>query len=224
MRNWKAFFALVPMLILWLGAAQAGPVAGVVTNVSGPLTARSASGAVRVLALKSEVESGDTLITSPDAYALVKFIDNSELALKPDTTVAIDQFSFLDARPEDDHAAFTLVKGGLRSITGLLGKRSKERMMVKTPSATIGIRGTTFFLEYIAAPGQAAASPGLDPGLHVHVSAGGISITNEAGAFQYDQGQFGYIKDYKTHPVKMYANPGMRFTPPPSFGAGDVLQ
>ena len=218
--------ALAAML-LWICAAMAAaaaPVAGVVAQLSGPMTARGADGAVRALALKSEVAGGDTLLTGAGAYALVRFIDNSELTLRPDTSVKIDQFSFQDARPEQDSAAFTLIKGGLRSVTGLLGKRSKEKYAMQTPSATIGIRGTTFFLEYIAAPGEAAASPGLDPGLHVHVSEGGISLVNEAGAFQYDPGQFGYIKDVRTKPVKMFANPGMRFTPPASFGAGEALR
>jgi hypothetical protein len=207
-------------LLLWVAAAcaMAAQVAGVVVQVSGAMSARSPSGVVKALQAKSEVESGDTLVTAAGAYALVRFIDNSELTLKPETTVVVDQFSFDSARPETDRAAFTLVKGGLRSVTGLLGKRSKEKFAVKTPSATIGIRGTTFFLEYLTAP-----SSGLEPGLHVHVSAGGISIVNSAGEFRYDPGQFGFIKDDKSKPVKMFANPGMLFAPPASFGEADTL-
>ncbi|MYM31333.1 iron dicitrate transport regulator FecR [Duganella sp. CY15W] len=211
-------------LLLWVGSlAQAAQVAGVVVQVSGAMSARSPSGVVKALQEKSEVESGDTLVTSAGAYALVRFIDNSELALKPGTTVVIDQFSFDADKPEADRAAYTLVKGGLRSITGLLGKRNKDKFAMKTPSATIGIRGTTFFLEYLTGKGDADPSPGLDLGLHVHVSAGGISIVNSAGEFRYDPGQFGFIKNDKTRPVKMFTNPGMKFTPPASFGDVDTL-
>lgn len=211
-------------LLLWVGSlAQAAQVAGVVVQVSGAMSARSPAGAVKALQAKSEVESGDTLVTSAGAYALVRFIDNSELALKPGTTVVIDQFSFDADKPEADRAAYTLVKGGLRSMTGLLGKRNKDKFAMKTPSATIGIRGTTFFLEYLTGKGDADPSPGLEPGLHVHVSAGGISIVNSAGEFRYDPGQFGFIKNDKTRPVKMFTNPGMNFTPPASFGDVDTL-
>ncbi|MHA4870972.1 FecR family protein [Duganella sp. PWIR1] len=212
-------------LVLMLGAAgvQAAQVAGVVVQLSGPMSARSPAGAVKPLQAKSEVESGDTLVTAPGAYALVRFIDNSELALKPGTTVKIDQFSYDESRPDTDRAAYTLVKGGLRSVTGLLGKRSKDKFAMKTPSATIGIRGTTFFLEYLTGKGDLDASPGLEPGLHVHVSTGGISIVNGAGEFRYDPGQFGFIKDDKTRPVKMFTNPGMRFAPPAAFGDADTL-
>jgi hypothetical protein len=214
----------VLLVMLWSGAAGAhAAVAGVVVKLSGAMSARGAGGTLKPLAPQSEVAGGDTLVTGAQSYALVRFIDNSEMTLRPNTTLAIDGFSFDGAHPETDHAAYTLVKGGLRSITGLLGKRSKEKFTMKTPSATIGIRGTTFFLEVIGAAGEDAASPGLDPGLHVHVSEGGISLVNDAGQFQYDPGQFGYIKDYRTKPVKMFANPGMRFAPPPGFGDGTVL-
>ncbi|NYE60658.1 hypothetical protein FHW58_001810 [Duganella sp. 1224] len=212
------------LLLVWmLGAAaaqgaHAAQVAGTVVQASGPLSARSPSGAVKPLRALSEVESGDTLITAADTYALVRFIDNSELALKPSTTLTIEQFAFDGAQPAADRAAFTLVKGGLRSVSGLLGKRSKEKFAIRTPSATIGIRGTTFFLEYLT-----AAADGLAPGLHVHVSAGGLSIVNGAGEFRYDPGQFGYIRDAQSRPVKMFANPGLRFAPPASFGEADTL-
>jgi hypothetical protein len=110
----------------------------------------------------------------------------------------------------------------MRSVTGLLGKRSKEKFTLHTPSATIGIRGTTFFLEYLTGSGDGGAASRLDPGLHVYVSEGGISLTNQAGFFQYDPGQYGYIKDDQTKPVKMFANPGMRFDLPPEFGNGGM--
>ena len=211
------------LLMASAATASAGQVAGVVVQVSGAMTARSPAGAVKPLQARSEVDSGDTLITAAGAYALVRFIDDSELTLKPGSSVVIDQFSFDGDKPEGDRAAFTLIKGGLRSVTGILGKRSKEKFAMKTPSATIGIRGTTFFLEYLTGSGDVDPSRGLEPGLHVHVSTGGISIVNAAGRFQYDPGQFGFIRNDATRPVKMFTNPGMRFTPPAAFGEADTL-
>lgn len=213
-------------LLVWAcaAAAPAAQVVGTVVQLSGPMAARSAAGgAGRPLALKSEVEGGDTLVTEPATYAKVRFIDDSELTLKPGTTVTIDQFSFDSVKPAGDSAGLTLVKGGLRSVSGLLGQRSKEKFVLKTPNATIGIRGTIFVLEFIAAPDAVAASPGLAAGLHVFVKDGGISLTNQAGVFLYDTGQFGYFQDDKTKPVKMTANPGMQFAPPASFRDGAVF-
>ena len=150
LKNCTATKALL-LLVLWCSCtlALAAQVAGTVVQLSGPLMARKASGAVKILSLKSEVESGDTLVTEKNTYALVRFIDNSEITLKPSTTMKIDSYAFDNAKPDEDSANFSLVKGGLRSVTGLLGKRNKEKFELKTPSATIGIRGTTFIADYV---------------------------------------------------------------------------
>ena len=158
----------VLLFALWALAALAlaAPVAGTVVQLSGPLFAKKANGNVKALAVKSEVENGDTLMTEKNTYALVRFIDNSEITLKPGTTLAVENFSFDKDKQEGDRASFNLLKGGLRSVTGLLGKRNKEKFELKTPSATIGIRGTTFIAQYVPplppSPAQAGRIAGPD--------------------------------------------------------------
>jgi hypothetical protein len=165
------------LLLLWCGCtlALAAQVAGTVVQLSGPLMARKASGAVKILSLKSEVESGDTLVTEKNTYALVRFIDNSEITLKPSTTMKIDSYAFDNAKPDQDSANFSLVKGGLRSVTGLLGKRNKEKFELKTPSATIGIRGTTFIADYIPQDEERAMAS-LQAWLNASTAALGDSV------------------------------------------------
>jgi len=174
-RNSIATKALRVPTWLWalaLGAllqagAWAAPV-GTVTNVSGPLLVRKADGTVKVLTQKSTVDAGDTLVSEKDTYASLKFVDNSEITLRPNTQFKIENFSYDEVRPEKDNALFSLIKGGLRSITGLLGKRNKSRFSLNTPTATIGIRGTTFIAEYLpptsaqVAAYQAASLAALD--------------------------------------------------------------
>jgi hypothetical protein len=242
------------VLALWAVStlALAGPVAGTVVQLSGPLLAKKASGATKILSLKSEVENGDTLITEKNTYAMVKMIDNSTMTLRPATTMTIENFSFDDGKPEGDEATFSLVKGGLRSVTGLLGKRSKEKFALKTPVATIGIRGTTFIVNYSPPPpppGAAAllgglpsagggavpglppssggdkaaapkAPPGPPPGLHIAVQDGAIHVQNPGGTAQFSAGQFGYVPSVTQPPVIVPPNnPGLQFTPPPSFNS-----
>jgi len=152
----KAWLFLV--LFSLAGAGWAAQVVGTIVQLSGPLMAKKASGTVRILAMKSEVESGDTLVTEKNTYAMVKFIDNSEITLKPSTTFKVENFSYEAGKPENDVASFSLLKGGLREVTGLLGKRNKEKFAMKTPSATIGIRGTTFIAELVEPTPEAAAA------------------------------------------------------------------
>ncbi|UGQ45005.1 FecR family protein [Massilia endophytica] len=244
------------VLALWAVStlALAGPVAGTVVQLSGPLLAKKANGATKILSLKSEVENGDTLITEKNTYAMVKMIDNSTMTLRPATSMTIENFSFDDGKPEGDEAKFNLVKGGLRSVTGLLGKRSKEKFALKTPVATIGIRGTTFIVNYSpplppgagallggglppgaapplappsssggkapAAPVAPTAPPGPPPGLHIAVQDGAIMVQNPGGTAQFSAGQFGYVPSVTQPPVVVPPNnPGLQFTPPPSFNS-----
>jgi hypothetical protein len=153
---------LCAALLLAGGSAWAAQVVGVVAHLSGPLLDRKLDGSVKVLGPKSEVENGDTLVAEKNTYAQIRFVDNSEITLKPGTTFRIENFNYDAGKPDADSAAFNLVKGGLRSITGLLGKRNKEKFSLKTPSATIGIRGTTFIVTYVA-PSAMRINPNPGP-------------------------------------------------------------
>jgi hypothetical protein len=213
---------LCAALLLAGGAAWAGQVVGVVTHLSGPLLDRKADGSVKVLGLKSEVENGDTLVSEKNTYAQIRFVDNHEITLKPATTFRIENFNYDAGKPDADSAAFNLVKGGLRSITGLLGKRNKEKFSLKTPSATIGIRGTTFVAQYVAAeqPEASLNAPGvLPPGLHLQVTDGAIVVTNGGGSLGFQAGQFGYVPSVSQPPVIVPPGQGLQFVPPPTFSA-----
>ena len=158
LKKCTAIKALMLLALFWVASASwAAQVVGTIVQLSGPLLAKKADGAVRILSMRSEVESGDTLVTEKNTYAMVKFIDNGEITLKPATTFKVENFSYDAAKPDGDNASFNLVKGGLRSVTGLLGKRNKEKFAMKTPSATIGIRGTTFIAEWVEPSAEAVA-------------------------------------------------------------------
>jgi len=152
--------ALFAAALLGTAPAWAGPV-GTVVNLSGALLAKKADGTAKVLSVKSSVEQGDMLVSEKDTYARIRFIDNSEITLRPNSQLKIDNFSFEEDKPEQDNAAFNLVKGGLRAVTGTLGKRNKEKFGMNTPTATIGIRGTIFIAEYIAPSEAALATYGM---------------------------------------------------------------
>ena len=195
-----------------LSPALAAP-AGEVTHLSGALVAQKPDGQSRILGVKSSVNEGDVLATADNSYARVKFADGTEAVLRPSTQVKIDQFNFEEQRPQGDGMVISLLKGGMRAVTGLLGKRNPANMRVATPSATIGIRGTTFHAE-IVPPGGGGA---LAPGLYVQVIDGLIHLSNKGGSQQFSAGQFGYTPNLNQPPVILPANPGIQFTPPPSF-------
>jgi hypothetical protein len=60
---------------------------------------------------------------------------------------------------------------------------------------------------------------GLNPGLYVQVLDGAINLTNGGGTQNFAAGQFGFTPNFQQPPVILPTNPGMQFTPPPSFSS-----
>jgi hypothetical protein len=199
--------------------------AGTVTHLSGTLTVQKPDGAQKILAVKSQVESGDTLITAPEAFARIKFVDKSEIVLRPETTFQISDYKFNPDKPEENKSFSNLVKGGMRSVTGLIGQQDKEKVKFETPTATIGIRGTHFGLLNCA--GNCASVPtvtGNPPpdGLHVDVSQGGVSVTNAAGTLNLNPGEFGFVQSPNTPPVQVPPNQGIQVSMPSNISQNDA--
>jgi hypothetical protein len=216
LRTLAALGVLVALGLHAQAAISAGP-AGEVTHLSGALVAQKPDGQSRILSVKSTVNEGDVLATADNSYARVKFTDGTEAVLRPASQVKIDQFNFEEQKPQADGMVLSLLKGGFRSVTGLLGKRNPANMRVATPSATIGIRGTTFGALFCNNDcGGAGGTPPAN-GLHVDVSDGMIILQNQGGSQNFSAGQFGYVPSFTAPPVIVPPSAGVQFTPPPSF-------
>ncbi len=210
---------IVISLLLWSAVAFAAPAA-TVTHLSGPLVVRKANGATRALAIGSKVEAGDTVETARRTYARLKFTDGSQMTLKPNTQFKVEQYAYDQAIPKQDLGRFSLVKGGLRAITGSIGKRgNQDSYRMKTPTATIGIRGTIYDATFCL--GDSCGS--IPPGLYLAVSDGQVVITNSEGVqttLQVRAGQYVFVKDATTAPLILPSKPDIPFNPPPSVGSG----
>ena len=214
--------ALSGWLVLGCLFAAASATAGVgtVTHLSGTLSSKGAVGASRVLAVKSEVNEGDLLTTETETYARVKFVDGAEIVLRPGTQLRVAAYSFQESKPQSDNAFFSLLKGGLRAVTGVLGKRSQDKVGFTTNTATIGIRGTHFGALLCSGDcASVATTSGSAPpdGLHVDVAAGAVVVTNAAGQVLIGAGQFGYVSSANSIPVVVPPAQGIQVTMPPNI-------
>jgi len=195
-------------------SASALATVGSVAQLSGTLSVRKADGSVRILSQKSEIVEGDTLATQRDSYAQIKLDDGGQITLKPNTSVKIDNFNFTEAEPAKDSFLFSLVKGGLRAVTGLVGKRGdREAYKLNTATATIGIRGTTFGVDDC----MNGSCDKLESAVYVSVSDGEIIASNDGGSANFVAGQFGAIDSRDRRPRFLSTDPGLQFTPPASF-------
>jgi hypothetical protein len=215
----RFFLVLLSGLLLGATAGGADANSGNVSQLSGTLSVKKPDGSVRILSQKSQIQSGDTLNTQKDSYAQIKFADGAQITLKPNTSVKIERFNFVESEPRQDSFFYSLVKGGLRAVSGLVGKRGDpEAYKLGTETATIGIRGTSFGADDCTGS-SAGEGPckGLEPAVYVSVTDGEIVATNAAGSVSFLAGQFGMIDSRERRPRFLSTDPGLQFTPPASF-------
>lgn len=163
-------FALVFPALAWAAAT--------VQTVSGDVRIESA-GRQAPLGANQRVDSGATVHTGTNGRVMLRFDDGQMTALNPDTSFRVDEYRFDAAKPETGSVTVSLLKGALRMVTGLIGARSPERFAMKTPTATIGIRGTDF----MAATGS----------LYLSISQGLVTASTSAGSLTFGAGQLGFV-------------------------------
>lgn len=188
---------------------------GTITQLSGTLSVRKADGSVRILSQRSQIQSGDTVNTAQDSYAQIKFTDGGQVTLKPNTAVKIDNFKFAEEKPAEDSFVYSLIKGGLRAVTGIIGKRSRDKYELGTATATIGIRGTTLSADDCVNNRNGDCAR-LDSAVYVGVADGEVVVRNGQGELGLTAGQFGMISPNQ-RPLFLSTDPGLQFTPPATF-------
>jgi len=211
---------LAALLLLPLSGWSAP--AAEVTHLSGILSATKADGTSKVLATRSVIDEGDLLSTETSTYARLKFRDGGEIVLRPNTQLKVENFRFEEAKPENDGALLSILKGGMRMVTGLIAKRNRERIAVRAPTATIGIRGTHFgalFCQGNCADVPTVSGKAPADGLHVDVAFGAITLTNTAGTSEFTAGQFAYLPNANVLPQLVPPEQGIRVTMPNSIAA-----
>ena len=154
--------------------AQSTRVAQVVST-QGPVTAINAQQVERTLQRRSTLNQGDTVITGKSARATIRFSDDSEISLQPQTRYRIDQYHYNKGQASKDVHKTSLLVGSMRAITGALSKRSPKNYAVTTPVAVIGVRGTSFTAKLI--PKGNCQGSNCDYTLVVHRLSGIVTVT-----------------------------------------------
>ncbi|MBL8665420.1 MAG: FecR domain-containing protein [Candidatus Odyssella sp.] len=125
--------------------AQIGTKAGVAAAVRGPvqqISYRTPEASVgRTLAGGQEIFLGDRIVTGPGGGLQILLLDGTTFSLGPNTSMVIDEFVFNPATGTGRLTA-SIARGTLRVISGRLARQEQEAVRVRTPTATVGVRGT----------------------------------------------------------------------------------
>lgn len=188
----RCAWALALSVGLWGNALAQGALAGQVLAVSGEVKAIDSAGKERPLVRGAPVRQGDRVVTADGALVQIKMSDGGMISVRPGTEVSFDRYVHDEANPKNSGAALSLVRGGLRSITGMIGKANPDAYQIKTPSATIGIRGTDHEPVYIPPPLPGLPPPPEPPGVYDKVNQGETFIRNDLGTIALKIGQVGF--------------------------------
>jgi len=126
--------------------AQGLAPAGTVTELQGTVTVTRQNGA-QPLQAGDQVLADDVLETGAAAKLLVTFTDGTKLTLGPNAEVMVDEFVY-NPNGGNNNAALRVTAGAARVVAGALERvGGSQAIKVATPVATIGMRGTDFFIE-----------------------------------------------------------------------------
>ena len=133
-----------------LGLAAAGEAlaaAGWVDFAAGGATITDARGRSRAAAKGDDVDPGDTLRTGVGGRVQIHFTDGAYVSLQPGSEFAVKDYNFEGRTDGSERGFFSLARGAMRAVTGLIGRVNRNRYQIATPTATIGIRGTGIYIE-----------------------------------------------------------------------------
>jgi hypothetical protein len=180
--------------------------AGRIDFAVGDVRALAADGRSRSLTKGATFDSGDTIETG-NGRAQLRFTDGAQVSLQPGSQFRIDDYNFNGKADGSEKGLFSLLKGGLRTITGWVGRTNRDNYKVTTAVATIGIRGTEYSVNY-------------GNSITVTTGEGVIEICNAAGCLILNSGETAYVPDGNTQPTMTDKKADV---PPPPPESGTLL-
>lgn len=144
---------------------QIGSAGLVVKNVTGKL-----GGSIRTIAIKDQVFQNDLIETKSKSATELVFLDGTKISVGPNAKLVLDEFVY---NPAEKTGTFkmSMFKGAARFVTGSLANKQKANFEIRTPTVTIGIRGTTL---NIVVDGAGATATEL-------ASVSNVDVANAAG-------------------------------------------
>lgn len=170
---------------------QARAFAARVGKSSGETRLMRPSSLLTPLRVGEPIRAGDRVYTGEDGNIELLFTDGAVVLVRPRSEFAVEGYRY-DAQGE--RSLFALARGAVRTATGAIGKRNHEDFRLRTPTATIGIRGTEFETSENACDTR-ACQPGERPGLVVTVYKGRVAVSNASGTTEVPEGATLYVRN-----------------------------
>lgn len=126
-------------------AHAAGPSIGYVKSVSGA-SSIVRSGDRSTAAAGQPLFEKDVLETGGNGALGVTLKDNTLLSLGPNSSLTLETYLL---RPDQENYSLVtrITRGTIQYVSGLIAKLSPDSVEIKTPAATLGVRGTRLLIK-----------------------------------------------------------------------------
>lgn len=194
--------------------ARSAETAGHVLWQHGAAMIIDVNGAARKAAINDPIEEGETIRTGADGLLQIRFIDGGLLSFRTDTELQLERYSFFAGSREEGAIFMRLVRGGVRSVTGLIAKTNPDAYMLETPTTLLGVRGTDHETYYVP-PNLLSAT--VSPGTNELVHAGATVMQGSTQALEIETGQAGFAGIAASRPEPLSTLPIIYQTPAAAF-------
>lgn len=210
-----------------VGVAHRLRPVGLVTEISGTVTATDKNSRTTSLKKGSEVFEGDRIRTDKESTALIYMVDQAELHIKPNSALRISQYLQKSGFERGSRSIIDLIKGGLRKVTGAIGANPLSDYRFHTGVITIGVRGTDFVVKLCQENDctQSVGRNAADARVHVVVLDGVITLQDEEGARgELALGQYAIANDEQVVMVEQGKKPAKGLLDPAEQEIFDQLE
>ena len=132
---------MVLVTLLLLSPTTSNGEVGKVTEQSGPTEIRRDKNDLHS-SISSEVEMLD-VITTANSKTGITFRDDTKVMITEQSKLVIDTFVY-DGEKKTGKLGIKMALGTIKYASGQIAKNDPQKVMVETPTATIGVRGTDF--------------------------------------------------------------------------------
>jgi hypothetical protein len=210
--------AIATLLLSWTAAGYAADAAGQFQVVVGEVRIIDVNGQERVATKGGNLYEGDRIITADGALGQIKFIDGGLMSVRANTEFVLNKFVYSGPQDAKPSILMSLVRGGLRSITGLIGQKNRDGYRIQTQTATIGIRGTDHEPMVILTPPPGGKAVDL-PGTYDKVNDGRTYLQTPKGIVEILPRQVGFVSSGDAVPRVLPKVPDFYRGDPPKQGA-----
>jgi hypothetical protein len=189
---WLIFFLLCAI------SPWAKEVAGKVVDVEGQAKAKIKGRKDRKLGRGSVIFTDEVIQVEGSSKLQIRFTDGGLLNLIPNSKYQIQAYNYSTNKTSNQYIG-QIFAGGFRQVSGQIAKNNPDRALVKTPTSTIGMRGTSFEVLVLS-----------NNSVTVGCELGQISVTNAAGQITLGPSspyQYSTISSTNTKPLGLKDRP-----------------